>query len=92
MEKLQKLEFMDKIIRELEDLKNSQVAGLKKIAQIEADNITLGVGLLEKSLPDIHEIIDNGVTGLTSLTEEFSALREKFFVDNKLAAQLDPTA
>ncbi|MEJ7682295.1 MAG: hypothetical protein WKG06_31480 [Segetibacter sp.] len=49
MEKLQKLELMDKILRELDDLKNSQTAVLKKLAQIEADNITLGVGLLEKN-------------------------------------------
>jgi hypothetical protein len=31
MEKLQKLELMDKVVRELEDLKNSQVSILKKI-------------------------------------------------------------
>ncbi len=49
MEKLQKLELMDKILRELDDLKNSQTAVLKKLAQIEVDNITLGVGLQLKS-------------------------------------------
>jgi hypothetical protein len=37
MEKLQKLELMDKILRELEDLKSSQTAVLKKVSQIEAD-------------------------------------------------------
>jgi mRNA-degrading endonuclease RelE of RelBE toxin-antitoxin system len=58
MDKLQKLELMDKVVRELEDLKNSQVSILKKLSQIEADNITLNVSLLEKKLPDLHEEID----------------------------------
>ena len=92
MEKLQKLELMDKILRELDDLKSSQTAILKKVSQIEADNITLGVGLLEKRLPDVHEEIDSSVTIVTSIQEEFQQLRDKFFVDNKLEALLDPTA
>ena len=92
MEKLQKLELMDKIMRELDDLKNSQTAVLKKVGQIEADNITLGVGLLEKKLPDLYEEVGSSVEIVTGLLEEFQAYREKFFVDNKLAALLDPTA
>lgn len=43
MEKLQQLELMDKIQRELEDLANSQIAVLKKLSQIGAHHITLGV-------------------------------------------------
>ena len=92
MEKLQKLELMDKILRELDDLKSSQTAVLKKVTQIEADNITLGVGLLEKKLPDLHEEIDSSVVIVTSILDEFQELRDKFFVDNKLEALLDPTA
>jgi hypothetical protein len=33
---------MGKIVRELDDVINSQTSVLKKIAQIEADNINLG--------------------------------------------------
>jgi hypothetical protein len=92
MEKIQKLELMDKILRELDDLKNSQTAVLKKVAQIEADNITLSVVLLEKKLPDLHEEVDSSVVIVTDLLEEFQAYRDKFFTDNKLAALQDPTA
>lgn len=92
MEKLQKLELMDKILRELDDLKNSQTSVLKKIAQIEVDNINLGVALLDKKLPDIHEEVDSSVQIVTALQEEFQEYREKFFTDNKLAPLLDPTA
>jgi hypothetical protein len=92
MDKLQKLELMDKVVRELEDLKNSQVSILKKLSQIEADNITLNVSLLEKKLPDLHEEIDSSVEIVNRLLEALQVHREKYFVDNKLAATLDPTA
>ena len=91
MDKLQKLELMDKIVRELEDLKNSQLSVLKKVSQIEADNITLCVSLLEKKLPDLHEEIDSSVMIVNELLEDFQVHREKYFADNKLAALLDPT-
>ena len=45
MDPKQRLALMDKIIRELDDLKNSQTSVLKKIAQIEADNINLEAGI-----------------------------------------------
>lgn len=92
MEKLQKLELMDKILRELDDLKNSQTAVLKKLAQIEADNITLGVELLEEKLPELHEEVDSSVVIVSILHEEFQEYRDKFFADNNLAALQDPTA
>jgi hypothetical protein len=91
MDKLQKLELMDKIVRELEDLKNSQLSVLKKVSQIEADNIMSGVSLLEKKLPDLHEEIDSSVMIVDTLLEEFQVHREKYFADNNLAAILDPT-
>jgi len=91
MEKLQQLELMDKIQRELLDLENSQTAILKKLSQIEAHNITLGVDLLDEKLPDLHEEINSSVLIVTELATAFAAHREKFFVDNKLAAAVDPT-
>ena len=84
MEKRQKLEMMDKILRELDDLKNSQTSVLKKVAQIEAENINLSVQLLDQSLPDVHESIDKGIESVTELSEKFQAYRDKFSKDNKL--------
>ena len=92
MDKLKKLELMDKILRELDDLKNSQTSVLKKLAQIEADNINLGVALLEKKLPDLHAEVDSGVVIVTDLQQEFQEHRDKFYTDNNLAALEDPTA
>lgn len=92
MEKLQKLEMMDKILRELDDLKHSQTSVMKKIAQIEADNINLGAKVLEENLPEIHDHIDNNVQRVTELEEKFKEHRDKFYSDNKLDSLIDPTA
>ncbi len=92
MDKLEKLELMDKILRELDDLKNSQTSILKKLSQIEVDNMNLGVSLLEKKLPDLHEEVDSSVVIVSGLLEEFQEYRDKFFADNNLSALQDPTA
>lgn len=92
MDKIEKLALMDKVLRELDDLKNSQTSILKKLSQIEADNINLGVSLLDKKLPDIHEEVDASVTIITDLMEEFKEYRNKFYTDNKLDTLVDPTA
>ncbi|WP_026952474.1 hypothetical protein [Algoriphagus mannitolivorans] len=86
MDKLDKLDLMDKILRELEDLRNSQTSVMKKISKIEADNINLGVELLEKKLVDIFVAVDSNLNLVTALEEEFQAYRDKFYKDNNIAA------
>lgn len=84
MQPREKLTMMDKIIRELEDITNSQTSVLKKIAQIETENINLGDKFLEKKLPDIHEHIDTSLTEATTLLDEYKNVHAKFIKDNKL--------
>jgi hypothetical protein len=84
MEKIEKLKLMDKILRELEDTINSETSLIKKIAQLEAENINLGDQMLEKKLPEIFEQIDNALASTTELQNEYKAIRNKFSVDNKL--------
>jgi hypothetical protein len=84
-----KKELMDKMIRELEDIANSQTSLLKKITQLEAENINLSNSLLDKRLPDIHEKIDEGLTEINNVAAEFSELRDKFVKDNKLDVVLE---
>ncbi len=74
---------MDKIIRELDDLKNSQTSVLKKISRIEADNINLGVDLLSNGLPEIHEEVDNALAKASALLEQFTEHRTKYEQDNQ---------
>jgi ElaB/YqjD/DUF883 family membrane-anchored ribosome-binding protein len=84
MDKVEKMHMMDKMIRELEDITNSQTSLLKKISQLEPDNINLGNTLLDKRLPDIHEKVDQALTEVTAVREEFTEVRDKFVKDNKL--------
>ena len=84
MEKIDKMHMMDKMMRELEDITNSQTSLLKKIAQLEAENINLGNTLLDKRLPDIHEKVDQVLTEVNTVKEEFTEVRDKFVKDNKL--------
>ena len=84
MDKLEKRQMMDKMIRELEDISNSQTSVLKKITQLEAENINLGNSLLEKRLPDIHEKIDASLTEVLTLQTDFTEVKDKFVKDNKL--------
>ena len=92
MENLEKLNLMDKVLRELDDLKNSQTSILKKLSQIEADNINLGVSLLDEKLPDIHEEVDASITIISDLIEEFKEHRNTFYTKNNLGSAEDPTA
>jgi hypothetical protein len=82
MDTKQKLYLMDKILREFDDLKNSQTSVLKKIAQVEADNINLGIDLLNEALPGIHEEIDDAIQKITALHEKFADYRNDFARDN----------
>jgi ElaB/YqjD/DUF883 family membrane-anchored ribosome-binding protein len=84
MDKREKLHSMEKMIRELNDIVNSQTSLLKKIAQLEAENINLGNSLLEKQLPEIHSRADETLQAASQLVEEFTTAKDKFIKDNKL--------
>ena len=84
MEKAEKKHLMEKMGRELQDILNSQTSLLKKIAQLEAENINLGNSVLEKRLPDIHGKVDDGIGEIALVLEEFGAATTKFITDNKL--------
>lgn len=88
MDKMEKKSMMEKMIRELEDISNSQTSLLKKVSQLEAENINLGNPILEKRLPEIHEKIDEPIKEIASLLQEFTAAKDKFVVDNKLEEAL----
>jgi ElaB/YqjD/DUF883 family membrane-anchored ribosome-binding protein len=84
MDNREKLAVMDKILRELEDLTNSQTSVLKKIGQIETENINLGDKYLEDKLPDIFEHADDALKEATQILQEYIEVREKFYKDNNL--------
>lgn len=86
MDKLKKFELMEKIVHELEDLKNSQQAIMQKIAKIEVDNMDLGDKRLEKDLPDMHQRVSDNLDTITSILEYFASQTDSFSNNNNIAA------
>jgi hypothetical protein len=86
MDKLKKFGLMEKIVHELEDLKNSQQAIVQKLAKIEVDNIDLGDKRLEKELPDMHQRITDNLETIAGLLEEFAGQTEKYSDQNNISA------
>lgn len=84
METTEKLNIMNKVVRELEDLVNSETSLLKKLGQLEADNINLGDKILEENLSGIYEHVDNALSETSELHSTYKEVRDKFIKDNKL--------
>lgn len=78
MDKLKKFDLMAKIVRELEDLKNSQQAVIQKIAKIEVDNIELGDKRLEKDLPDVHQRTVDNLDTISGILDYFADKTDDF--------------
>lgn len=84
MDKREKLHVMEKMLRELDDIVNSQTSLLKKVAQLEAENINIGNNVLDKHLPEIHSKIDEALNEVSILQLSFTESKDKFIKDNKL--------
>ncbi len=86
MDKLQKFELMNKIVRELEDLQNSQTAIIEKIGKIEVDNMNgLNDSYLEKNLGTMHGKIAENVDSVTEIFAHFEAQRDEYAEKNSAA-------
>ena len=88
MDKLQKLELMNKVVRELEDLQNSQTALITKISQIEVDNMNgLNDSRLEKDLGDMHSKIAENNDAITEIFAYFESKRDEYGEKNRSAIE-----
>ncbi len=89
MDKAQKFDLMNKVVRELEDLQNSQTALITKISQIEVDNMNgLNDSYLEKQLDDMHAKIADNVDTVNDIFSHFEGTRDEFAKANNL--DIDP--
>ena len=86
MDKLKKFELMEKITRELEDLKNSQTVIVQKIGKIEVDNIELGNKTLERILPDVHQNISDNLDKIAEILSSFEESKDDFGKKNNVDA------
>ena len=86
MDKLKKFGLMEKIVHELEDLKNSQQAIITKLAKIEVDNMELGDKRLEKDLPDMHQRVADNLDTIASILEDFATQTDTYSDKNNITA------
>jgi len=86
MDKLKKFGLMEKIVHELEDLKNSQQAIIQKLAKIEVDNMELGDKRLEKDLPDMHQRVTDNLDTIVSILADFASQTDQYSNSNNIAA------
>ena len=82
MDTLKKFAAMEKIVHELEDLRNSQQAIIQKLGKIEVDNIDLGDKRLEKDLPDMHQRVSDNLDAIAGILEYFADNTDKFSSTN----------
>lgn len=80
---------MEKIVHELEDLKNSQEALIKKLTKIEVDNIDLGDKRLEKDLPDMHQRVAANLDAVIDILDYFAEKTDVFNSKNNVQALKD---
>ncbi len=85
MKKKAEFELMQKVARELEDLKNSQEAVIKKVSQIEAHSFELSNSTLDDFLSDIHENVANNLEKVAQLNEAFQKETNEFATENSAA-------
>jgi hypothetical protein len=86
MDTLKKFALMEKIVHELEDLKNSQQALLEKLGKIEVDNFDLGDKRLEKDLPDMHQRVSDNLDTIAGILEDFAVKTDTFNSKNNISA------
>ena len=77
---------MEKIVHELEDLKNSQQAIITKLSKIEVDNMELGDKRLEKDLPDMHQRVADNLDTIAAILEDFATQTNTYSNKNNVAA------
>ncbi len=86
MNTLQKFELMEKISRELEDLKHSQTAVIQKIGKIEVDNMELNNKKLEDKLPEMHQSAADILDGISEIFKNFEDVKNGFEEKNNISA------
>lgn len=84
MDKLKKFDLMEKISRELEDLKNSQTAVIQKIGKIEVDNFELSNKKLEDKLGAMHQNASEILDSIAAVFENFEEVKNKFEGKNNI--------
>jgi predicted aldo/keto reductase-like oxidoreductase len=88
MDKIEKFKTMEKILREIEDLKNSETAVIKKIGQIETENMNVNVQGLDKSLNEIYDGVYQNLQHVEDLQNSFTETVSDFKAKNNITDEM----
>lgn len=84
MDKLKQFDLMEKISRELEDVRNSQQAVLEKIGKIEVDNMELGDKVIESKIPEIYQRTADNSDAIREILDSFKQKTDEFGEKNNV--------
>ncbi|UCS92981.1 hypothetical protein KZP23_20320 [Echinicola marina] len=84
MDNREKLKKMDRALRLLEDLKNSQVALIEKSSQLQLDAMEFNFSNMEKNMGDLYSRYNDSLDMLNEELERFEIRRNKFERENGL--------
>ncbi|MCF0057778.1 MULTISPECIES: hypothetical protein [unclassified Dyadobacter] len=84
MDKIEKYKAMEKILREIEDLKNSETAVIKKIGQVETENMNVNADGLDASLTEIYDGAYKNLENIEALHVSFTEKVSDFKETNKI--------
>jgi septation ring formation regulator EzrA len=85
MDNREKLDKMDRALRLLEDLKNSQAALIEKSSQLQMDAMSFNFPEMEKNMGELSSRYNESLDLLNEELERFETKRDKFEKDNGLA-------
>jgi hypothetical protein len=78
MDNRQKLEKMDRALRMLEDLKNSQVAMIEKSSKLQMDAMEFSFSEMEKNMGDLFSTFNEFLDTINAEIERFELKRNQF--------------
>jgi hypothetical protein len=78
MDNRQKLEKMDRALRMLEDLKNSQVAMIEKTSKLQMDAMEFSFSEMEKNMGDLFSTFNESLDTINAEIERFELKRNQF--------------
>lgn len=78
MENLEKLGKMDRALRMLEDLKNSQVAMIEKASKLQMDAMEFNFSDMEKNMADLFTRYNESLDMINEDLDKFEVKRNQF--------------
>ena len=88
MDKIEIFKTMEKVLREIEDLKNSETAVIKKIGQIETENMNLNIQELETSIAQIYDGAYKNLENIEGLHTSFVETVSDFKAKNNITDEM----